>query len=102
MDKEREFFCSELVAKAFKVLDVVKNPEIKSSSCYVPGHFDFDNIVDKDLKDDVALGPCLNILSNASMDLNKYENLHDVRQKSPRNSKLDKGYENPQIRNLLL
>jgi hypothetical protein len=29
------------------------------------------------------------------MDLNKYENLHDVRQKAPRNSKLDKGYENP-------
>lgn len=79
VDKDREFFCSELVAKAFKVLDVVRNPEIKSSSCYVPGHFDFDNIVDKDLKDDVALGPCLNILANASMDLNKYENLHDIR-----------------------
>jgi hypothetical protein len=36
-------------------------------------------MIDSELKEEVALGPCLNILSNASMELNKYENLHDVR-----------------------
>ena len=80
----------------------MRSPETKSSSCYFPGHFDFDNNVDKDFKDDIVLGPCLNILDYASMDLKKYKNLHDVRKKLPRSSKLDKGYENAQISNLLL
>jgi hypothetical protein len=55
----------------------------------VPGSFDLNGAIDYDLKDDVALGPPLNILANASVDLNKFENLHDVRKKSPRYSKLE-------------
>ena len=70
-------------------MDVIKNPNVKSSGCYVPGSFDLNGAIDNDLKDEVALGPPMNILVNASIDLNKYENLHDVRKKSPRYSKLD-------------
>ena len=35
---DRTFFCSELVAKAFKVLGVIENDEI-SCSKFFPSHF---------------------------------------------------------------
>lgn len=54
------------------------------------------------MKDEVALGPPLNILANASVDLNKYENLNDIRSKTKRVSRIDNSYENVEIRNLLL
>jgi len=38
IDEERTFFCSELVAKAFKVLGIIKNDEISSAQFY-PHHF---------------------------------------------------------------
>lgn len=38
IDEDRTFFCSELVAKAFKVLGIMKDGG-KSSSAYFPHHF---------------------------------------------------------------
>ena len=38
IDEERTFFCSELVAKAFKVLGILEN-DTKSCSQYFPHHF---------------------------------------------------------------
>ena len=68
--EDRKFFCSELIAKAFKVLDVLKNPEKKGSNNYFPGSFDHGQSIDADLRDDVALGPPLNILVHGMEDLN--------------------------------
>ena len=65
IEKDRQFFCSELIAKAFKVLGVIKNPELKGSSSYYPGSFTQDGIVDQDLVDEVSMGPMLNILVNS-------------------------------------
>lgn len=38
IEEERTFFCSELVAKAFKVLGIIEDDETASSS-FLPGHF---------------------------------------------------------------
>ena len=79
VDQERQFFCSELIAKAFKVLEVLRNPE-KGSNNYFPGSFGFNCSIDSELKDDVALGPPLNILLNQEDDLNKLSHLQQQRQ----------------------
>ena len=74
IEKTRTFFCSELIAKAFKVLGVLKNPDEKSSSCYYPGSFgteSFGGCIDAELEDDVSLGPPLNILVDARHELSK-------------------------------
>jgi hypothetical protein len=42
VSSERTFFCSELVAKAFKVLGVTINDK-KSCGKYYPGHFSIKN-----------------------------------------------------------
>ena len=39
---QRDFFCSELVAKTFKVLGIIEDDDISCTS-YVPGHFDHYN-----------------------------------------------------------
>ena len=62
--------CSELVAKSLKVLSVIKDP--KGSKNYMPGSFapkEQGGFIDDMLKDDVSLGPPLNILVDASADL---------------------------------
>lgn len=38
MDQNRTFFCSELVAKAFKVLGVIEN-DSRSCTTFYPKHF---------------------------------------------------------------
>ena len=38
INEERTFFCSELVAKAFKILGIIENDGISCSS-YFPHHF---------------------------------------------------------------
>lgn len=68
--KDRQFFCSELIAKTFKVLDLFKDPDQKGSSNYMPTDFAPANqggsgVVDQELKDDVAMGGVLNIMVNA-------------------------------------
>jgi len=45
ISEDRQFFCSELVAKAFKVLNVLKNPE-KGSNNYYPSSFDIGESID--------------------------------------------------------
>lgn len=65
IDSDRQFFCSELIAKAFKVLEVMKNPQ-KGSNNYFPGSFGLNCKIDLELKDEVALGPPINILINSS------------------------------------
>ena len=80
IEKDRTFFCSELIAKAFKVLGVLKNPNAKSSSNYYPGSFgpeSFGGCIDSELSDDVSLGPALNILVDARHDLSKNRLLQD-------------------------
>ena len=76
IEKDRQFFCSELVAKAFKVLGVLRDPDMKSSSNYYPGCFapagqGGSGVIEEQLKDDCALGPVLNILANAQNNLSK-------------------------------
>ena len=74
IEKTRTFFCSELIAKAFKVLQIMKNPEEKSCSKYFPGSFgpeSFGGCIDNDLIDDVSLGPPLNVLVDARHELSK-------------------------------
>ena len=58
------------MAKALKVLEVMKNPE-KGSNNYLPGSFDLDGQIDQDLRDDVVLGPPLNILIDSKDELDK-------------------------------
>lgn len=72
---DRKFFCSELIAKAFKVLDVMQNPDKKGSNNYYPCSFDRGSTIDADLKDDVALGPPLNILVHGMEELHQNGNL---------------------------
>lgn len=70
MEDNRQFMCSELVAKSLKVLSVIKDP--KGSKNYMPGSFapkEQGGFIDDMLKDDVSLGPPLNILVDASADL---------------------------------
>ena len=76
VEKDRQFFCSELVAKAFKVLNIFSDPDSKSSANYFPGSFAPEDqggsgMIDEELKDDVALGPVMNILVNVHVKLNK-------------------------------
>jgi hypothetical protein len=76
---ERSFFCSELVAKAFKVLDLIRDPYAKSCGSYVPGSFEENCSIDKDMVAGLALGPSLNILVNYDMPLDKESLLQDQR-----------------------
>ena len=73
--EERRFFCSELIAKAFKVLDVLRDPNSKGSNNYYPCSFDQGASIDEDMRDDVALGPPLNILVHGLDDLSQNSNL---------------------------
>lgn len=59
------------MAKAFKVLDIIRNPYEKSSGSYVPGSFVKDSSIDIDMVSNVALGPMLNILVNKENPLDK-------------------------------
>jgi len=52
IEKGRKFFCSELVAKAYKALGVIKDPKKRSCCNFYPGTFaprefggDIDNIM---------------------------------------------------------
>lgn len=85
IEKDRQFFCSELIAKAFKVLGVIKKPEIRGSASYFPGSFTTGGIVDQDLSDDVSMGPMLNILVNSQQTYGKEFNLQNIRPKLPEN-----------------
>ena len=80
IEKTRTFFCSELIAKAFKVLGVMKDPDAKSCTSYFPGSFApeaFGGCIDSELSDDVSLGPALNILVDARHELSKNHLLQD-------------------------
>lgn len=61
--EDRQFFCSELVAKALKVLGVIKDLNL-SSTKYYPGCFEVGQKVDRNLKDGVCLGPVLNVMAD--------------------------------------
>jgi len=55
---DREFFCSELVAKAFKVIGIFsENSNEKSCGSFLPGSFEENGIIDQELKEEVFLGP---------------------------------------------
>jgi hypothetical protein len=79
VEPNRTFFCSELIAKAFKVLEIIRNPYEKSSGSFVPGSFAKDETIDKDMVSGVALGPMLNILVNTDNILEKDSILHNQR-----------------------
>ena len=79
VDQDRVFFCSELVAKAFKVLELIRDPYEKSSGCYVPGSFVKDSSIDKDMVHSIALGPMVNILVNKDNPLDKDSILQNQR-----------------------
>ena len=58
---EREYFCSELVAKAYKVLGILEDKE-KSCTQYFPGCFSPGGAIDQALKEDLFLGPPPNLM----------------------------------------
>ena len=76
--QDRRFFCSELIAKAFKVLEVMKNPE-KGSNNYFPGSFGLHCKIENELRDEVAMGPPINILLNSDTPLRKDSDLQQQR-----------------------
>ena len=43
IDSDRTFFCSELVAKAFKVCEITEDNDEDGSNNYMPGHFTVKN-----------------------------------------------------------
>ena len=61
--EDRQFFCSELVAKSYKVLGLMKDLT-KSSTRYYPGCFEPGAQVDNDLKPGITLGPVVNVLAD--------------------------------------
>jgi len=61
VSQDRVFFCSELVAKAFKVIGVLKDENERSSGSYLPGSFEQGGTIDSNLEEDVVLGSVLNI-----------------------------------------
>lgn len=71
VDPNRAFHCAELATKAFKVIDLLRDPFEQSSGAYVPGSFAKDCRIDKEMVDNVALGPELNILVNKDWDIEK-------------------------------
>ena len=71
---DRKFFCSELAAKSFKVLGLMKDLT-KSSTRYFPGCFEPGGQVDNDLKDGIRLSPVFSILADWSYFLDPEEQL---------------------------
>jgi hypothetical protein len=63
INEDRMFFCSELVAKAFKVIGVMRDLT-KSSTKYFPGSFEPGQQVEQDMKVGAGLGPVMNILAD--------------------------------------
>jgi len=56
VDDNRTFFCSELVAKAFKIIGVLKD-DGQSSTQFLPGHFSSKGDQSLKLCDGVKIGP---------------------------------------------
>ena len=52
----------------------MRNPE-KGSNNYYPGSFGLNCLIDSELKDEVALGPPINILLNSDIVLNRMSDL---------------------------
>ena len=52
----------------------MRNPE-KGSNNYYPGSFGLNCKIDSELKDEVALGPPINLLLNSDIVLNKMSDL---------------------------
>ena len=73
-----KYFCSELIAKAFKILKAI-DPNKRKSSQYFPGSFasaHLGGIIDEDLVPEVALSPVINVLVNPNQQLEQDLNLN--------------------------
>jgi hypothetical protein len=72
--KDRSFFCSELVAKAYKQMNLLKNVK-KSCTQYFPACFEQGGEFDKELIEGVSLGPEINVLVNRR----EVSGIHNIR-----------------------
>ena len=61
LDDQRTYFCSELIAKALKIIGLIKNMEV-SSTQYYPGCFQKGGNIEQNLIDEMQYGPEINIL----------------------------------------
>lgn len=73
---DRNFFCSELVAKCLKVLGVLKDLK-KSCTSYYPSHFEDNQKVELDLKEGVSLSPTFNLLVDREYFYNSFDHLSE-------------------------
>lgn len=89
IERDRRFFCSELIAKALKVLEMIHEPEKKSSASYMPGSFAYGCAIDKNLKENVALGPELNVLAYGRLDYSSHAVLDDMTKRNSMPSSTD-------------
>ena len=76
IDSDRTFFCSELIAKAYKVLGVIDSEDVKPCSSYYPSTFSSKGEVK--LSEQAALGNEMII----SVDVKKEEEENDERRKT--------------------
>ena len=60
-EEERTFFCSELVAKAFKTLEILEDDDISCTQFY-PHHFSQNGQAFLNLRSEVEIGPELQII----------------------------------------
>ena len=74
MKDDRQFFCSELVAKSYKVLKLLKDME-KSCTSYYPASFGEGGDIDKDLLEGVSLSPIYSVLIDSCYPLSQFEKL---------------------------
>lgn len=71
---DRQFFCSELVAKSYKVLRLLKDMS-KSCTTYYPASFEEGGDIDNDMLDGITLSQTYSIMVDACCPLSPYEKL---------------------------
>jgi hypothetical protein len=63
VESDRTFFCSELIAKAFKILGVIEDDET-SCTMFYPHHFTEKGDSSLKLTPDTTIGPEMQIILN--------------------------------------
>jgi len=65
LEQANTYFCSELIAKAFKKMGIIEDK--KSSASYFPGAFEEDGVIDSEIIKPDSLGPMHSILVDANI-----------------------------------
>lgn len=83
VDESRTFFCSELIAKAFKVLGVIEDDE-KSCATFFPQSFSSKGGQALKMMPGMQLGPELNIVVKLNPRQSEEEQVRDSKRDSKR------------------